>query len=240
MAHARVRNHMTSMDSLATAPFDDAMQHIHYAQQQIHQHMLQHLPPPPLYHPNPYLQAELSSVHERNVRQMHEFAAHAQQTIANMHEHAVMLQSSMLQNLQTLAADMSALRAANFQQFPQLMHTATPHGRPHSVSMTRFPPIYPHHHGQPDLSYESMLALDQSIKKRGVAPSDLAKLKRARHTSNQKCKQCGICQDHFSVGTKIIVLPCSHAYCEKEILTWFEQNVTCPTCRFRIEDIRPY
>jgi len=109
--------------------------------------------------------------------------------------------------------------------------------------MEPFPPSHSHHsHSHPvgmqDMSYESMMTL-QDVR-RGVTQPDLAKLRKAKFSHNMKCKQCGICQDNFSVGNKVITLPCDHVFCEAEILKWFETNKTCPTCRFVVDNISIY
>jgi len=111
--------------------------------------------------------------------------------------------------------------------------------------MEPFPPLptfhshfQPHGVAMPDMSYESLMNL-QDVR-RGVEQPDIARLKRTRFSTNLKCKQCGICQDNFSNGCKVITLPCDHVFCEAEILKWFETNKTCPTCRFVVENIRVY
>lgn len=84
-----------------------------------------------------------------------------------------------------------------------------------------------------------------------MRPADLAKLKRTRFLDTEECKQCGvchimlgapllvlqICQETFVVGSRVIILPCLHSFCELEILKWFVENKTCPTCRFVVESI---
>ena len=34
-----------------------------------------------------------------------------------------------------------------------------------------------------------------------------------------------------------MIIQCGHIFCSNELLTWFENNVRCPMCRF---DIRTY
>ena len=40
---------------------------------------------------------------------------------------------------------------------------------------------------------------------------------------------CCICHDTLSEDN--LILPCLHKFCKSEILQWFENNYTCPTCR---------
>jgi len=126
--------------------------------------------------------------------------------------------------------DMMLSTMFDMESFPPIHHS---HSHPHS-HLHSFPrPV-----GMQDMSYESLMTL-QDVR-RGVTHPDLAKLRKMRFSNNVKCKQCGICQDNFSTGTKVITLPCEHVFCEAEILKWFETNKTCPTCRFVVENISAY
>lgn len=243
----------TSMDAMANAPFDDALSRlhaIHQHHQQIHsqmhaqfhqQNLIQHpgYPPRP-QHPPLHAPRNLAAIEAPHAPQIsnQQFAAHARAhaMMNDMHEQVSMMHNMMVHQAETLINDMIGW-SVNFPPLGQLSNSGSMHERHAMTGVPHLPPIHSRGH---DYSYENLLRLDESVKKRGVTTADLAKLKRARHSARDNCKQCGICQDNFSVGTKIIVLPCAHAYCEGEILHWFEQNRTCPTCRRVIENVSAY
>jgi hypothetical protein len=155
-----------------------------------------------------------------------------------LHDQMALMHNMMIQQAESMITTMNSMIGA-LPQIPHARpHTAhvPHHHHHHSNGFTHFPPL----RSQDDLSYENLMRLEDTVKKRGVATADLRKLKKTQFSSRDVCKQCGICQDNFAVGTKIIMLPCKHSYCEKEILHWFEQNKTCPTCRFVVENIGPY
>eukprot|EP00026_Physarum_polycephalum_P009897 Phypoly_transcript_10034.p1 GENE.Phypoly_transcript_10034~~Phypoly_transcript_10034.p1 ORF type:complete len:210 (+),score=55.42 Phypoly_transcript_10034:643-1272(+) len=166
--------------------------------------------------------------------------AHHQQQLAHHHHMQQIQHNPMLSHQAIMQQAM-----AQFNEVA-MMHNAMASAFNNMFGMQmQFPPIEHHstarYHQQSGLnSYEELLHLDESVKKRGVSGSDLSKLKRVRYNSKDKCKQCGICQENFVVGTKLIALPCSHLYCEEEILKWFDQNKTCPTCRHVIENVGVY
>lgn len=205
------------MDSLASAPFDEAMHHLHHHQNAHLQHLHHHMQQVPQ--------------HAQQV------LAHHNRMVQEIHGQMTMMQHAMMHQAETMMNNMIGWNFPSLPQISQITHGGSSAREQHSTAFTHFPPL---HHGQGDFSYEHLLRLDDAVKKRGVATADLSKLKKARFSNKDVCKQCGICQDNFAVGTKIIVLPCQHSYCEKEILRWFEQNRTCPTCRYVIEDIHTY
>jgi len=161
------------------------------------------------------------------------------QAIMDMNDQMNLMHNMMMQQAETMMNAMNSMMG-NFPALPQIqhMHPNTMHTHHHSNGFTHFPPL--HSASQGDLSYENLLRLEENVKKKGVQSADLSKLKKTRFSNKDVCKQCGICQDNFTTGSKIIILPCKHSYCEKEILHWFEQNKTCPTCRFVVEDISIY
>lgn len=57
-------------------------------------------------------------------------------------------------------------------------------------------------------------------------------------TANQLNQDnCAICQDPMEIGQNIRMLRhCTHRFHQECIDTWFQQHVTCPTCRHDIRD----
>lgn len=91
---------------------------------------------------------------------------------------------------------------------------------------------------QDELDYEALLLLDEDVKKRGVSSSSRRRYLTEHYSTIEFIgKQCDICMEKISKSTrKIISLPCKHFYHSDCILKWFEQNRTCPVCRYEIPD----
>lgn len=226
-----------SMDAMANAPFEDMINHINSVNHHmfhVHHHV-HHINAMPLSLPPPSLPV---------CPNMHNF--HNAMMNHNMHVQQAMQDMARMQNAMAVAMNQNVMamhvmhvnntilpghHQHHHQQHPHnTMHHRHHHGHGHG---------HGHHHGHGS-DYESMLRLDENVRKKGVSDSDLAKLKRVKFSARENCKQCGICQENFTVGTKVIALPCKHVYCEDEILTWFDQHKTCPTCRHVVEDIPVY
>lgn len=47
---------------------------------------------------------------------------------------------------------------------------------------------------------------------------------------------CSICYDNYVVGSKVIELPCEHAFCVSCGKEWLQRNSTCPVCRAEVKD----
>ena len=45
---------------------------------------------------------------------------------------------------------------------------------------------------------------------------------------------CSICMSEMVVGEDVIFLPCFHAFHDKCIKPWLNQNHFCPVCRFEL------
>jgi len=212
-------NRYPSLDTLANAPFDQVVNHlnvIHNQAMQFNQQLHLQLQPQLQLHATPFSHIQ----HQ-----------HAHNQMQNLHnslvaQHAIMQQAMAQINEVAIMHNAMASAFNNMLGMPMQIPN-DPHGaaRYHQPGMN---------------SYEELLHLDENVKKRGVSLSDLSKLKRVRFSSRDKCKQCGICQEYFSSGMKVIALPCAHLYCEEEILKWFDQNKTCPTCRHVVENVNAY
>eukprot|EP00743_Colponemidia_sp_Colp-15_P008110 GILK01008791.1.p1 GENE.GILK01008791.1~~GILK01008791.1.p1 ORF type:complete len:223 (-),score=7.04 GILK01008791.1:194-862(-) len=104
----------------------------------------------------------------------------------------------------------------------------TSHGPAHAVADRT------HHHYQQD-SYEGLLALDDTVKKRGVSKRKLTSLASRVARRADVSKECLVCQDKYVTGAAILQLPCKHEYHKQCISQWFESNRTCPVCRHEVE-----
>jgi hypothetical protein len=49
---------------------------------------------------------------------------------------------------------------------------------------------------------------------------------------------CIVCLESFSVGDKLVVLPCQHRYHELCAQQWLDRHTSCPTCRVPVSDLR--
>eukprot|EP00898_Chlorokybus_atmophyticus_P006538 jgi/Chlat1/6886/Chrsp51S06554 len=85
---------------------------------------------------------------------------------------------------------------------------------------------------EPVMTYEEMLALDDTIVKRGTSKHDLEKLRKLRATHKHTTTECQVCKEFFASGESLLQLPCEHCYHAACIRKWLEANRTCPICRY--------
>mmetsp|Transcript_48570 Transcript_48570/g.122235 ORF Transcript_48570/g.122235 Transcript_48570/m.122235 type:complete len:154 (+) Transcript_48570:55-516(+) len=52
-----------------------------------------------------------------------------------------------------------------------------------------------------------------------------------------RCSACPICCDPFKVGDDARELPCGHFFDDHCIVTWLEDNHTCPMCRYELNTV---
>ena len=89
---------------------------------------------------------------------------------------------------------------------------------------------------EPDLSYEAMLELDETIKKPRMVP-ELHEIASFFTWENQEADQCSICQEDFAKDDLVATLPCLHRFHVPELDQWFDGGSTsCPIC---LIDVRP-
>ncbi|KAL2330966.1 hypothetical protein Fmac_018547 [Flemingia macrophylla] len=63
-------------------------------------------------------------------------------------------------------------------------------------------------------------------------PTGVTTLERFKVGDDEK-EKCVICLEEFNSGDDAVIkLPCSHICHFPCILQWFDQNGTCPVCRF--------
>ena len=46
---------------------------------------------------------------------------------------------------------------------------------------------------------------------------------------------CSVCKEDFSVGNKMMDLPCNHYFHEECLMPWLNQHDSCPICRFELK-----
>ena len=84
------------------------------------------------------------------------------------------------------------------------------------------------------MTYESLLALDATVARKGLAPDKIAKFPLVAVAVGCGSEEidCTICLDHFKRRTKARMLPCGHKFHPLCIGKWFEAHVVCPLCRY--------
>ena len=87
-----------------------------------------------------------------------------------------------------------------------------------------------------DLSYESLLQLDEGVKRVGLKPAQLEKLGRAairlRAASGCGAADCCICLDVLDAGAEGWQLPCRHEFHAACISTWLQvRRISRPNAR---------
>lgn len=45
---------------------------------------------------------------------------------------------------------------------------------------------------------------------------------------------CSVCLTDFALGEKAMFVPCAHIFHPECLKTWFEENNTCPVCRYEL------
>ncbi len=91
---------------------------------------------------------------------------------------------------------------------------------------------------QREMTYEEMLALDDTIVKKTVVTK--RELSSFQVTKQEQAAEepCSICLDSFEIGDKVSVLPCLHKFHEHEILKWYKTSGSskCPVCGVAVKD----
>eukprot|EP00826_Nyctotherus_ovalis_P055039 TRINITY_DN7280_c0_g1_i20.p2 TRINITY_DN7280_c0_g1~~TRINITY_DN7280_c0_g1_i20.p2 ORF type:complete len:191 (-),score=34.73 TRINITY_DN7280_c0_g1_i20:164-736(-) len=77
----------------------------------------------------------------------------------------------------------------------------------------------------------------ESIEDRGT-PRELLEMleEKCKRTARSSSDLCIICMRNYAEDDKVILMPCDPRHCfhEECILTWLEQNNTCPICKSEI------
>jgi hypothetical protein len=122
--------------------------------------------------------------------------------------------------------------ALRFLLLLQLLHTATQEGQDENGDGS-------------DILVQLMQAIStsQSPRRDPATDEDVARLPRVRlqhtHLQHVDKRQCVICQDEFSLGSRVVQLPCGHVFCEQCIRRWLQQKKACPMCRRCVADVDP-
>lgn len=68
---------------------------------------------------------------------------------------------------------------------------------------------------------------------RALSPEDVQKISTREFTANDKDSQCCICNDDYTIGETIKILPCNHHHIFHPtcIDSWLQVNASCPLCR---------
>lgn len=92
-------------------------------------------------------------------------------------------------------------------------------------------------------SYEELLALDETIKKKGLNAEALHNYTHVQVLSEEDVKRmqqnsserCVICQDDYSAGDEVRRLPCLCCFHRACVDTYFKENTKCPICRLDVK-----
>ena len=118
----------------------------------------------------------------------------------------------------------------------QLPATATERPRPAGVGPESSAASQGSGWHREDLSYESLLQLDEGVKRVGLKPAQLEKLGRAairlRAASGCGAADCCICLDVLDAGAEGWQLPCRHEFHAACISTWLQvRRISRPNAR---------
>jgi len=93
------------------------------------------------------------------------------------------------------------------------------------------------HHARVGESYEELLRLDDTIKKRGLSSQKFDSFPIINWTSTKEASNCVICLEDYKAGDKVVIMPCCvtkfHAVCAQKALA---ETRSCPFCRKELED----
>ncbi|XP_068644950.1 E3 ubiquitin-protein ligase RING1-like [Aristolochia californica] len=71
----------------------------------------------------------------------------------------------------------------------------------------------------------------------GMVPTTSSSIEslKTKQVGAKKLKEiCTICLDQFSVGVKVVQMPCVHTFHRDCIVSWLERSHVCPLCRFEM------
>lgn len=87
--------------------------------------------------------------------------------------------------------------------------------------------------------------LEKEARKRGlhIKPDEIIISKQKLKELIKKGRiECYICINEFKEKDSVIQLDCSHLFCSKCILKWFQQNSNCPICKkdFKVKKMNKF
>lgn len=86
------------------------------------------------------------------------------------------------------------------------------------------------------MTYESLLALDAQIEKKGLSTEAI---KQFPLVAISQGEDCSICLEAFQKKGRARRLPCKHAFHPLCIAKWFKEHVVCPLCRYDCREMGP-
>ena len=82
--------------------------------------------------------------------------------------------------------------------------------------------------------YEDLLALDESVTKKGLLDGEVKKFPTYIYLSSDKEAKpeasCIVCMSAFDVGEIVREIPCTHEFHRDCIDKWFKTSIRCPSC----------
>jgi len=86
------------------------------------------------------------------------------------------------------------------------------------------------------MAYESLLGLDDRVKRPGLTSFELQRLDKVTVSEEQAEAEnaCTICLEGFAAGSKATQLACGHLFHTRCIERWLSDHVVCPLCRSHI------
>ena len=86
------------------------------------------------------------------------------------------------------------------------------------------------------MAYESLLGLDDGVKRPGLTTFELQRLDKVTVSEEQAEAEnaCTICLEGLAAGSKATQLACGHLFHTSCIERWLSDHVVCPLCRSHI------
>jgi hypothetical protein len=86
-----------------------------------------------------------------------------------------------------------------------------------------------------EADYEALLRLDESIPKKGVPPTVLARLPTMTVTAGKIAEQCMVCLETPQEQERCRTLPCMHIFHATCIDSWLQSSTKCPVCQTEVQ-----
>ena len=129
--------------------------------------------------------------------------------------------------------------------YPSSSHRLMMHALPLDHMNPESSRVLPHHrlrqsiqaeNNSNDLgTYESLLALDDTIQRRGISKKTKSSLTYRAPRREEVGTECNICKEPYRSSSKVVSLPCRHVFHYDCIHKWLVSERTCPCCRYLIE-----
>ena len=87
-------------------------------------------------------------------------------------------------------------------------------------------------------NYEDLLALDESVKSKGLSGAEIKKFPTYIYLSSDAIAKpdacCVICISNFEVGEVVREISCNHEFHRDCIDKWFSNSIKCPSCNTKL------